>query len=44
MVFFIHICIFDSDSGRAMTTGQTVEVTRAGALPLSKASLDLVVK
>jgi Xaa-Pro dipeptidase len=44
MVFFIHICIFDSDSGRAMTTGQTVEVTNEGAQPLSQAALDLVVK
>jgi Xaa-Pro dipeptidase len=44
MVFFIHICIFDSDAGRAMTTGQTVEVTQAGAVPLSKAALDLVAK
>ena len=43
MVFFIHICIFDSDSGLAMTTGQTVEVTATGAAPLSKAALDLVV-
>ncbi len=44
MVFFIHICIFDSERGRAMTTGQTVEVTQAGAVPLSTAALDLVVK
>jgi len=44
MVFFIHICVFDSDAGRAMTTGQTVEVTETGAVPLSKAALDLVVK
>ncbi|MEJ2122444.1 MAG: Xaa-Pro peptidase family protein [Alphaproteobacteria bacterium] len=44
MVFFIHICIFDSDSGRAMTTGRTVEVTQTGAVPLSTAALDLVVK
>jgi Xaa-Pro dipeptidase len=44
MVFFIHICIFDSDAGLAMTTGQTVEVTETGAVALSKAPLDLVVK
>jgi len=44
MVFFIHIIIFDSDAGLAMTTGQTVEVTRDGAVPLSKAPLALVVK
>ena len=44
MVFFIHICIFDSERGLAMTTGQTVEVTDSGAEPLSRAALDLVVK
>ncbi|HUT50485.1 MAG TPA: Xaa-Pro peptidase family protein [Alphaproteobacteria bacterium] len=44
MVFFIHICIFDSERGLAMTTGQTVEVTQTGAVPLSRAALDLVVK
>ncbi|MDH3232523.1 MAG: Xaa-Pro peptidase family protein [Alphaproteobacteria bacterium] len=44
MVFFIHICIFDSNTGLAMTTGQTVEVTDTGAEPLSRAALDLVVK
>jgi len=44
MVFFIHICIFDSERGLAMTTGQTVEVTDTGTVPLSHAALDLVVK
>ena len=44
MVFFIHICIFDSDAGLAMTTGQTVEVTAGGCTALSRAPLDLVVK
>jgi len=42
MVFFIHICIFDSDSGLAMTTGETVEVTPGGCSALTKSSLDLV--
>jgi Xaa-Pro dipeptidase len=44
MVFFIHIIIFDAANGLAMTHGRSSEVTVAGAQPLSKASLDLVVK
>ena len=44
MVFFIHIIIFDSPRGLAMTLGRTSEVTARGAVPLSTASLDLVVK
>ncbi len=44
MVFFIHIIIFDADAGMAMTHGRTSLVTTRGAEPLSKASLDLVVK
>ena len=44
MVFFIHIIIFDADAGMAMTHGRTSLVTEKGAEPLSKASLDLVVK
>ena len=44
MVFFIHIIIFDSDAGLAMTTGQTVAVTVPGCEALTRASLDLVVK
>ena len=43
MVFFIHIILFDSDAGLAMTTGQTVEVTETGCDPLTRAPLDLVV-
>ena len=43
MVFFIHIILFDSDAGLAMTTGQTVEVTETGALPITAAPLKLVV-
>ena len=43
-VFFIHIIIFDSDAGLAMTTGQTVAVTAPGYEALTRASLDLVVK
>lgn len=36
MAFFIHIILMNSDSGRAMTLGQTVEVTEAGAVPLHR--------
>ena len=43
MVFFIHIIVFDSPRGLAMTTGQTVEVTEDGCTPLNRAPLDLVV-
>ncbi|MDJ0893683.1 MAG: Xaa-Pro peptidase family protein [Alphaproteobacteria bacterium] len=43
MVFFIHIAIFDSDNGLAMTTGQSYEVTDKDAKTLSQASLELVV-
>ncbi|MGP1397494.1 MAG: M24 family metallopeptidase [Inquilinaceae bacterium] len=44
MVFFIHIILFDSDAGLAMTTGQTVEVTDGGCAPLTHAPLELAVK
>ncbi|MHA1537271.1 MAG: M24 family metallopeptidase [Alphaproteobacteria bacterium] len=44
MVFFIHIIVFDSDAGLAMTLGQSVEVTADGCASLSRAPLDLVVK
>ena len=44
MVFFIHIIIFDSDLGLAMTSGQTVEVTADGCAPLTQAPLELIVK
>jgi Xaa-Pro dipeptidase len=43
-VFFIHIIIFDAENGLAMTHGRSYEVTASGAQPLSKASLDFVVK
>ncbi len=43
-VFFIHIIIFDSDRGLAMTTGQTVLVGERGAEALSRRPLDLVVR
>jgi Xaa-Pro dipeptidase len=44
MVFFIHIIIFDSPRGLAMTTGQTVLVTLTGSETLSRKGLELVVK
>lgn len=44
MVFFIHIIVFDSDSGLAMSSGQTVEVTADGCRPTTNAPLDFVVK
>lgn len=44
MVFFIHMIIFDDDTGLAMTLGRTSLVTSAGAEVLSKAPLELVVK
>ncbi len=43
MVFFIHITIFDSPAGLAMTTGQTVEVTADGCAPLTQSPLELAV-
>ena len=43
MVFFIHIIVFDSDRGLAMTLGETVEVTETGCARLSAAALELVV-
>jgi Xaa-Pro dipeptidase len=44
MVFFIHIIIFDSDAGLAMSLGQTVQVTEVGVAPLSRAPLEFVVR
>jgi Xaa-Pro dipeptidase len=42
MVLFIHIILFDSDQGLAMTTGQTVVVTPEGCRPVTHAPLDLM--
>ena len=42
-VFFLHMIVMDSDSGRAMTLGHSVLVTDAGCECLSRSSLDLVV-
>jgi Xaa-Pro dipeptidase len=44
MVFFLHMILADSDTGLAMTLGQTVRVTESGCEPLSRAPLELVEK
>ena len=43
MVFFLHMILMDSDAGQAMTLGRTVLVTEIGPVPLSTASLELVI-
>jgi len=43
MVLFVHIILMDSASKTAMCTGHTFEITQGDPVPLSKASLDLVV-
>lgn len=42
MVFFIHIILFDSEAGLAMTLGQTMHVTANGCERLSRMPLDLI--
>jgi Xaa-Pro aminopeptidase len=44
MVFFLHMIVFDSDAGLAMTLGRTSLITERGAKPLSRAPLDLVAR
>jgi Xaa-Pro dipeptidase len=43
-VYFIHLIIFDSDSGLAMTSGQTVLVNERGCETLSQRSTELVAR
>jgi Xaa-Pro dipeptidase len=43
MTFFIHIIIFDSPAGLAMSLGESVEVTADGTARLSRAAIDFVV-
>jgi Xaa-Pro dipeptidase len=43
-VFFIHLIIFDSERGLAMTSGQTVVVTETGCRVLSQRTTDLVTR
>jgi Xaa-Pro dipeptidase len=44
MVFFLHMIIFDSDAGVAMTLGETVRVTDTTPERLSRSSLDMIRK
>ncbi|MFC4624876.1 M24 family metallopeptidase [Daeguia caeni] len=44
MTLFAHMIIMDSDSGTAMTLGQTYLTTNGPAVPLSRHSLDMIVK
>lgn len=44
MVFFVHIIVFDAESGLAMTLGRTSLITETGSESLSRGSLDLVRK
>jgi Xaa-Pro dipeptidase len=43
-VYFIHLIIFDSEHGLAMTSGQTVLVNERGCEALSQRSLELVTR
>jgi Xaa-Pro dipeptidase len=43
MVFFLHMILFDSDTGTPACVGRTSLVTATGAEPLSAASLDLTI-
>lgn len=43
MVFFLHMILADSESDTAMTLGRTSLVTAAGAEPLSRMPLEMVV-
>lgn len=44
MVFFIHIILVNSDSGKAMALAHTVRVTEEGCERLSRQPLDLLVR
>ena len=44
MVIFLHMIIFDDETGLAATPGRTSLVTAKGSEPLSRASLDLALK
>jgi Xaa-Pro dipeptidase len=44
MVFFLHMIVFDSGAGLAMTLGRTSLITERGPEPLSRAPLDLITK
>ncbi len=42
MVFFLHMILMDSESGKAMTLGHSVRVTDSGCERLSRHGLDLI--
>jgi Xaa-Pro dipeptidase len=44
MTLFVHMIIMDSDSGTAMTLGQTYQTTETAPKSLSRHSLDLIVR
>ena len=44
MVFFLHMILMDSEAGLAMTLGRTSVITADGPEPLSKASLELILR
>jgi len=44
MIMFAHMILMDSDTGMAMSVGRTYLLTGGAPEPLSRASLDLVVK
>ena len=44
MVFFLHMIIFDDDTGLAATNGRTSLATASGSESLSNAPCDLIVK
>ncbi len=44
MVFFLHMILMDSEAGLAMTLGRTSLITADGPEPLSRASLELILK
>jgi len=44
MVLFLHMILMNSEEGYAMTLGETVQVTEAGAVRLSRHGADLIVR
>jgi len=44
MVFFLHMILMDSETGTAQCLGRTSLVTKTGSEPLSRATLDMIVR
>ena len=44
MVFFLHMLLFDSEAGTAVTLGRTSLVTESGSEPLGRMPLEMVVR